>query len=109
MSDLPPAERLAKLHTLEEWLAWQLESTRRKIRDLEQQQKRQAQQYVVEPPIHIHHPEGATVHRAGCTTIRRSVRHMSARDARIALEKDPRMFHACEDCAPGRSLGLTAG
>ncbi|MFI5679972.1 hypothetical protein [Streptomyces cellulosae] len=37
MSDLPPAERLAKLRTLEAWLGWQLRDTQRKIEQVEQQ------------------------------------------------------------------------
>jgi hypothetical protein len=37
MNDLPPVERLAKLRALEEWLDWQLNSTRVKIRTLEVQ------------------------------------------------------------------------
>ncbi|MFD8839799.1 DUF6233 domain-containing protein [Streptomyces griseofuscus] len=101
MNEFSPVERLAKLHALEEWLAWQLESTRRKIHDLEAQ----AVEYVVEPPIHLNHPAGATVHVAGCTTIRRETRPMSVKDARFALEKDP-IFHGCEDCDPGAALGL---
>ncbi|QLJ06803.1 hypothetical protein HZZ00_37885 (plasmid) [Streptomyces sp. NEAU-sy36] len=102
MPDLSPAERLAKLHTLEEWLAWQLETTRRKIRDLEAQ----AVEYVVEGEIHKGHPLGATVHVAGCTAIRREVRSFTAEEARFALTKDKRFFHGCEDCEPGKSLGI---
>ncbi|MGP4052070.1 hypothetical protein [Streptomyces sp. 2A115] len=32
--DLRPVDRLAKLRALEEWLDWQLNSTRRKIREV---------------------------------------------------------------------------
>ena len=105
MPDLPPTERLAKLRTLEEWLAWQLESTRRKIRDLEQQQARPVE-YKVEKQLREGHPLGATIHLADCTMTQRDTRSISADDARAALTKDGKFFRGCEFCAPGRALGI---
>ncbi|MGV9352265.1 DUF6233 domain-containing protein [Streptomyces misionensis] len=100
MNDRP--SRLDLLRFLERVQVRDLERTRRWIAEEEQ---RQAQQYVVEPPVHLQHPDGATVHRAGCTTIRRDARPMSVKDATLALEKDP-MFHPCRDCRPDQALGL---
>jgi nitrile hydratase len=102
MSDLTPAERLAKLCALEEWLAWQLETTRRKIRDLEQQQIG----YVLEREIKQGHPLGATIHRADCTMPSRETRPVDASLARDGLTKDSRFFTACDFCDPRPSLGI---
>ncbi|MFI9598962.1 DUF6233 domain-containing protein [Streptomyces sp. NPDC052043] len=102
MSDLSPAERLEKLRTLESWLAWQLQDTRRKITALEQA----AARYIVEKQIREGHPLGATIHLADCTMPQRETRPLSAEDARAALTKDAQFFHACEFCAPDRSLGI---
>jgi hypothetical protein len=104
MTDLPPAERLAKLRTLEEWLAWQLQDTQRKIAAVEQQVREQA--YVVEKEIREGHPLGATVHLDTCTMAQRETRPVSADEARFALTKDKQFFQACEFCAPGKALGI---
>lgn len=105
MSDLSPTERLAKLRALEEWLDWQLRDTRRKIRDLEQQQAEVS--YVVEKKIRDDHPMGATIHLAGCTMPERETNPISAGDARVALTKDGKFFQPCEFCAPRKSLGIS--
>jgi hypothetical protein len=105
MTDLPPAERLAKLRALEEWLAWQLDQTRRKIKDIEQQVHKQAG-YVVEKEITKGHPLGATVHLADCTMAQRETRPVSEDEARFALTKDKGFFTSCEFCAPEKTLGL---
>ncbi|MEU5496197.1 DUF6233 domain-containing protein [Streptomyces griseofuscus] len=97
-----PPSRLDLLRFLERVQQQDLERTRRWIAEEEQ---RAAVTYVVEPPIHHGHPLGATVHREGCTTIRRDTRPMDAKDARFALSKDP-TFHGCEDCRPGDVLGV---
>ena len=108
MTDLPPAVRLAKLHALEEWLAWQLDSTRRKIQVLEQEE-RDAVGYVVEQPIREGHPRGATVHRGDCKQVERQTRSATPDEARFVLEKDPSMFKPCEFCQPDQALGLAGG
>lgn len=87
MSDLTSAERLAKLRTLEAWLDWQLHDTRRKIAALEAEASPPVG-YVVEKKIRDDHPLGAD-------------------DARTAIAKDGRFFHACEFCKPGESLGIS--
>jgi hypothetical protein len=103
VTDLSPAERLAKLRTLESWLDWQLHDTRRKIRDLEQAA---APRYVIEPKQHPKHPAPALIHLADCTMAQRATSPVEADAARIGLTKDPELIAACEFCAPGRSLGL---
>jgi nitrile hydratase len=108
MNDMPPGERLAKLRALEEWLAWQLETTRRKIHDLEQQE-RQAVGYVVEKKIHEGHPLAATIHLADCTMPARETRPIDAETARRGLTEDPAFFQACEFCDPRKSLGVADG
>lgn len=105
MSDLTSAERLAKLRTLEAWLDWQLHDTRRKIRDLEAAASPPAS-YVVEKAIREGHPLGAIIHLADCTMANRETRPISADDARTALSKDAKFFHACEFCDPGKTLGI---
>ncbi|MER6350699.1 DUF6233 domain-containing protein [Streptomyces sp. NPDC001634] len=106
MSDLPPAERLAKLRTLEEWLDWQLRDTRRKIEQLERQQ--QPARYVIEPKQHPKHPEPARIHLADCTMAQRKTSPISEHDARLGLTKDPDNIAACPFCEPDKTLGLEA-
>ena len=103
MPDLPSVERLAKLRTLEEWLAWQLDQTRRKIRDLEQAPP---EKYVLEPKQHPKHPEPALIHTAGCTMPQRDTSPISAADARLGLTKGGDDIAGCEACAPREALGL---
>jgi hypothetical protein len=105
MTDLPPAERLAKLRTLEEWLAWQLDQTRRKIHDLEQAAK-QPVRYVIEPKQNPKHPDPARIHLADCTMPNRKTMPVDASEARIGLTKDAENVAACDFCNPGESLGL---
>ncbi|GGK24792.1 hypothetical protein GCM10011583_66070 [Streptomyces camponoticapitis] len=103
MSDLPPAERLAKLRTLEAWLDWQLYDTRRKIHALEQAPTGPAS-YVVEPKRHPTHPEPARIHLADCTMPQRKTLPIEASAARLGLTEDPGSVAACEFCAPERRL-----
>ncbi|WP_265560974.1 DUF6233 domain-containing protein [Streptomyces hygroscopicus] len=105
MPDLSPSERLAKLKALEEWLAWQLDQTRRKIADLEQQQARPVE-YKLEQKLRESHPLGATIHLADCTMTQRETRPISPDDARAALSKDRKFFMSCEFCRPDTKLGI---
>ncbi|MFC4502951.1 MULTISPECIES: DUF6233 domain-containing protein [Streptomyces] len=107
MSELSPAERLAKLRTLEEWLAWQLDQTRRKIGDVERRLQQEEQGgYISEQAIHNDHPAGVTIHRADCTMIERPVTSLTAEKACWSLSNDKSFFHPCQFCAPGKALGL---
>ncbi|MFJ9420658.1 DUF6233 domain-containing protein [Streptomyces sp. NPDC101249] len=105
MSDLTPDERLAKLRALEEWLAWQLGDTRRKIEHVQQQVARQAD-YLVEKEVAKGHPLGATIHTVDCTMTSRETRTIDADTARKVLQEDARFFTACEFCNPAAPLGI---
>jgi hypothetical protein len=105
MTELPPAERLAKLRAVETWLDWQLRQTRQRIRDLEQQQAKPVE-YKVEEKLREGHPLGAAIHVADCAMTQRETRPIEAGVARDALMKDKRFFRACEFCDPGKTLGL---
>ena len=106
MTDLPPGERLAKLRALEEWLAWQLESTRRKIADLERQ-VRAVDGYVTEAERRDGKPVGVTIHAAGCPEISEPVTTLDATQAQYALLKDRGFNSPCEHCRPDKVLGIT--
>lgn len=106
MSDLTPAERLAKLRALEEWLDWQLRDTRRKIEQTAEQ-VRIVHGYVTEPEQQAGSPTGVTIHSADCPHIRHPVATLNANDAHYALLKDPKFQHPCQHCRPDKQLGLT--
>jgi len=106
MSDLTPAERLAKLRALEEWLDWQLRDTRRKIEQAEQQAKT-AGGYITEQERKAGQAVGATIHLATCTHIGPPAATLTEAEARFALAKDKGFMHPCEHCRPDRELGLS--
>ncbi|MFE7777846.1 DUF6233 domain-containing protein [Streptomyces sp. NPDC057445] len=106
MSDMTPAERLAKLRILESWLDWQLRDTRRKIGDLKLQASAQPARYVIEPQRSPTHPEPALIHLADCTMPQRDTLPISAADARLGLTKDSDSMAGCEFCAPQQQLGI---
>lgn len=135
MSPLSDAERHAKLLALEEWLAWQLQDTRRKLQGAEAQGERHTKlltlqewlvwqlqdtrrklralaprvrqpSYILEKEIHKGHPLGATIHLVGCTMADRETRPIGADLAREGLTKDAGFFSPCEFCDPGKSLGI---
>lgn len=104
MSDLTPAERLAKLRTLEAWLDWQLRDTRRKIEQLAEQ-VRAVHGYVTEPEQQAGKATGVTIHSADCPKIRQPVTALGASEAQYALVKDPGFQHPCQHCRPDKTLG----
>jgi hypothetical protein len=105
VNDLSPVERLAKLRALEEWLAWQLDNTRRKIKAVKQQ-ARAATGYITEPERKAGQPVGVTIHTADCTKIQQAVTSLDATKAQYALIQDPGFNHPCEHCRPDRALGI---
>jgi hypothetical protein len=105
MNDLPIAERLARHRTVEAWLVWQLEQTRRTIRELEQAAE-QPVRYVIEPKQNPKHPQPALVHLADCTMPQRKTLPVDAGEARIGLTKDSDNVAPCRFCEPGKTLGL---
>jgi hypothetical protein len=108
MNDLSPAERLAKLRVLREWLEWQLNSTLQKISELEQAAGQSAG-YVLEPKPNPKHPAPALIHVAGCTMTNRKTSPVTEHNARLSLTKDRDHFAPCEFCAPDKELGLEGG
>ncbi|MFF1320078.1 DUF6233 domain-containing protein [Streptomyces chartreusis] len=106
MSDLLPSERLAKLRALEEWLAWQLRDTRRKIEQVAQQ-VRATDGYVSEQDRRAGKPVGVTIHAADCANIHQPVTNLDATKAQYALLKDSSFHRPCQRCRPDKLLGLT--
>lgn len=105
MSELSPVERLAKLRTLKEWLAWQLRDTERKIGELEAQ-VRAVTGYVTEQERRAGQAVGVTIHAADCPKIQNLVTVLDATKAQYALVKDDGFHHPCEHCRPDRALGI---
>lgn len=105
MTDLPPAERLAKLRALEEWLDWQLRQTRHRIEQVEQQ-VRATDGYITEPERKAGQPVGVTIHAADCSKISQAVASLDATKAQYALVKDASFTHPCQHCRPDKTLGV---
>jgi len=105
VTELSPVDRLHKLRTLEEWLTWQLEHTRQKIKTLEEQAQAIGD-YVTEPERRAGRAVGVTIHTATCPKIDRPAATLNATDAQYALVKDSSFNHPCENCRPDTALGL---
>jgi hypothetical protein len=105
VTELSPAERLARYRAVEAWLQWQLAQTRRTIADLEQQQR--PARYVIEPKKHPQDPAPALIHLADCTMPNRKTSPVDADSARLGLTKDAENIAACEFCAPDKTLGVS--
>jgi hypothetical protein len=104
MPDLSPAERLAKLRAVEQWLEWQLQDTRRKITAVEQQ-VRAVDGYVTEQERHAGRAVGVTIHAADCPRLQHPAASLTATKAQYALLKDAAFNHPCEHCRPDVALG----
>ncbi|MGV9278107.1 DUF6233 domain-containing protein [Streptomyces griseosporeus] len=109
MPDLPPVERLAKLRALEEWLDWQLNSTRARIRTTEAEVERlkraearayAEQRWKVEPAR-----SGQTVlHRGGCGVWKQEAGYLERREVFLLLEDDTLTVKMCDVCQPETGL-----
>lgn len=109
MNDMPPDERLAKLRALEEWLDYQLRSTRARIRTVEAQveQERKAAarawaeaRWKLEPAR-----DGRTVlHRGGCGIWKGETGFLERREVLLALEDDALTVEMCGVCHPEAGL-----
>lgn len=108
MSDLSPAERLAKLRAVEAWLDWQLRDTRRRIEQVAEQ-VRAVHGYVTEQERQAGKPTGVTIHTADCAKIGQAVTTLDANEAQRALLKDASFNHPCQHCRPDKALGITKG
>lgn len=109
MNDLTPAERLAKLKTLEEWLAWQLDSTRAKLRTLEaeiERDKRQRERAYAEMRWKLEPARGrrAVLHRGGCGIWKGEHGYLERAEVLLALEDDTLTVEMCGVCNPESGL-----
>ncbi|WP_446458611.1 DUF6233 domain-containing protein [Streptomyces rochei] len=109
MSDLPPEERLAKLRALEEWLDWQLNNTRAKIRTLEAEQDRARVQerrawaearWKLEPT----RDRRSVLHRGGCGIWPGEHGYLERHEVAEALADDTLVVEMCGVCNPEPGL-----
>jgi hypothetical protein len=112
MNDLSPVERLAKLKALEEWLAWQLNSTRAKIRtveaEVEQEKKRAARAWAearwkLEPA----RDRRTVLHRGGCGIWTKQTGFLERDEVLLVIEDESLVVEMCGVCNP--EPGLRAG
>lgn len=108
---MPPGERLAKLRTLEEWLDYQLRTTRARIRDLQdemererrqQQRARAEQQWKLQPDRA--RKRVSTLHRGGCTLWTSEMGYLSRDEALLALDDETMTIEMCGICRPETGL-----
>lgn len=111
MNDMPMStgERLAKLRALEEWLAWQLNSTRNKIRTLEAQEereKRQAERAWAEARWKLEPARNrrSVLHRGGCGIWKGETGFLERGEVLLALEDDSLVVEMCGVCNPESGL-----
>lgn len=112
MNDLTPEERLAKLRALEEWLDYQLRSTRAKIRTVEAEEERgrkaaarawAEQRWKLEPARN----RRTVLHRGGCGIWKGETGFVTREEALLALEDESLDVQMCGVCNP--EPGLRAG
>lgn len=111
MSDLPSGERLAKLRALEEWLAWQLADTRRKIRQVEADADRDRKQaerawrearWKLEPVRGEH--RRSVLHRGGCGIWKGEHGFLDRQETLLALGDESLAVEMCGVCNPEPGL-----
>ena len=103
VNDLPPAERLAKLKALEEWLDWQLNSTRAKIRTVEaevEREKHAEMRWKLEPA----RDRRSVLHRGGCGIWKGEAGYLEREEVLLALEDDSLVVEMCGVCNPEPGL-----
>jgi hypothetical protein len=112
VNDMPPAERLEKLRTLEAWLDWQLRQTRERIRTLEaeverdQRQRERAwreQQWKLQPS-RAAGDRTSILHRGGCTLWEGAAGYLSREDVLLALDDETMTIEMCGICRPETGL-----
>jgi hypothetical protein len=109
MNDMPPEERLTKLSALEEWLDYQLRTTRAKIRtlqaEIERGRKAEArawaeQRWKLEPA----RDRRTVLHRGGCGIWKGNHGFLSPDEALLALEDESLHVEMCGVCNPEPGL-----
>lgn len=109
MSDLPPAERLAKLRALEEWLDWQLGNTRARIRTLEAEmdrERKQAQRAWAEARWKLEpaRDRRSVLHRGGCGIWKGEHGYLERHEVLEALADETLVVEMCGVCRPETGL-----
>jgi hypothetical protein len=109
VNDLPPDEHLAKLQALEEWLDWQLNNTRQKIRTVEahlEQERRQAARAYAEQRWKLEPTRGrrTVLHRGGCGIWKREHGYLERDEVLLALEDETLNVEMCGVCNPESAL-----
>jgi hypothetical protein len=109
MNDMPPVERLAKLRALEEWLDYQLRTTRARIRTVEAEVERerkaaarawQEQRWKLEPA----RDRRTVLHRGGCGIWKGETGFLERAEVLLALEDDSLHVEMCGVCNPEPGL-----
>ena len=109
VNDMPPEERLAKLRALEEWLDYQLRTTRAKIRTLEAEMDRdrraakrawEEQRWKLEPA----RDRRTVLHRGGCGIWKGGHGYVTREEVLLALEDDSLDVEMCSVCNPEPGL-----
>jgi hypothetical protein len=109
MNDMPPEERLAKLAALEEWLDYQLRTTRAKIRTLQAEVERDRkatarawaeQRWKLEPA----RDRRTVLHRGGCGIWKGDHGFLTRDEALLALEDESLHVEMCGVCNPEPGL-----
>lgn len=112
MNDMPSGERLAKLQALEEWLDYQLRTTRAKIRTLQAEMERERkaeqrawveQRWKLEPA----RDRRTVLHRGGCGIWKGEHGFLTREEALLAMDDESLHVEMCSVCNP--EPGLRAG
>ena len=106
---MPPAERLAKLRALEEWLDWQLNTTRAKIRTTEaevEREKRAAARAYAEMRWKLEpaRDRRTVLHRGGCGIWKGEAGYLERGEVLLALQDDTLTVEMCGVCNPEPGL-----
>lgn len=109
MNDMPPGERLTKLRALEEWLDWQLNATRQKIRTVEAEVERENLQrqrayaearWKLEPA----RDRRTVLHRGGCGIWKKEHGYLERSEVLLALDDETLVVEMCGVCSPDSDL-----
>jgi hypothetical protein len=109
---MPPEERLTKLRTLEEWLDYQLRTTRARIATLEAEVERERRQrerawreqrWKLQPQRSAEDTP-AILHRGGCSLYPNPTGYIDRHEAQLALADPDLPLECCAICRPETGL-----
>jgi hypothetical protein len=109
---MPPEERLTKLRTLEEWLDYQLRTTRARIatleadveRDRRQRERAYREQRWKLQPSRAAGDRTTTLHRGGCTMWQKEMGYLDRSEVLLALDDEDTIVEMCQICRPETGL-----